>query len=241
MRNPPWIRDELIICLDAYLGMKPKVPSSRSDVVSEVSDLLRRLAGQLGISPTPTYRSPASVVMKMMNFRSIDPDYKGVGLLAGGGADREVWNTFATNRDWLTDAAAAVRDQIASAQPMIRDTSATGIAEAIEGRLLTLVHLRRERDPRLSHRKKTAFRRTHGRLFCEACGFDFERIYGPRGAGFIECHHVTPLREYSRSKLTRLEDLALLCANCHRIVHVSQPWLSISELKTLLAATSSSR
>jgi putative restriction endonuclease len=30
---------------------------------------------------------------------------------------------------------------------------------------------------------------------------------------------------------TRLEDLALLCANCHRMIHRASPWLSVEELR----------
>jgi 5-methylcytosine-specific restriction protein A len=30
---------------------------------------------------------------------------------------------------------------------------------------------------------------------------------------------------------TRLSDLHLLCANCHRMVHAKRPWLTLDELK----------
>ncbi|UZW66371.1 hypothetical protein OC195_21405 [Priestia flexa] len=33
---------------------------------------------------------------------------------------------------------------------------------------------------------------------------------------------------------TKVEDIALVCANCHRMLHRQRPWLSISELKQLL-------
>jgi 5-methylcytosine-specific restriction protein A len=31
-----------------------------------------------------------------------------------------------------------------------------------------------------------------------------------------------------------LEDLALLCANCHRIIHSCRPWLSLDELRAII-------
>lgn len=32
-------------------------------------------------------------------------------------------------------------------------------------------------------------------LVCEACSFDFEKVYGAHGKGFIETHHINPLNQ----------------------------------------------
>ncbi len=74
----------------------------------------------------------------------------------------------------------------------------------------------------------------NGRLSCEACGFDFVSTYGKRGYGFIECHHTKPIHMITPSSKNRLNDLALLCSNCHRMVHAHRPWLTVSELRELL-------
>ena len=60
--------------------------------------------------------------------------------------------------------------------------------------------------------------RTHGQLACETCGFDFKAMCGPHGDGYIECHHVIPLHASGETK-TRLDDLILICSNCHRMIH----------------------
>jgi 5-methylcytosine-specific restriction protein A len=57
---------------------------------------------------------------------------------------------------------------------------------------------------------------------------------GLRGKGFIEAHHTKPVETLVESSKTKLEDLALLCANCHRMVHAARPWLSIEALQKLL-------
>ena len=59
--------------------------------------------------------------------------------------------------------------------------------------------------------------------------------YGPRGDGYIEAHHTRPLETLDPSQPTKVSDLALLCANCHRMVHAKRPWLSLVELKALIA------
>jgi predicted HNH restriction endonuclease len=73
-----------------------------------------------------------------------------------------------------------------------------------------------------------------GALACEACGFDFEVTYGERGKEFIECHHVRPLSELKPGDKTSVDDLALVCSNCHRMIHVRRPWLTIEQLKQLI-------
>lgn len=102
---------------------------------------------------------------------------------------------------------------------------------AQEGQLKLVQHGRRERSPSL-RRKRIEL--VGGQPRCEACAFDFTETYGKRGKGFIECHHVIPLSAVDPATPTKLEDLALLCANCHRMVHAKRPWLSIEELKQLL-------
>ena len=87
----------------------------------------------------------------------------------------------------------------------------------VEGRQMLVTHVERERDPSLVKQAKRRFRRKHGGLFCEVCGFDFQLKYGSLGKGFIEAHHVTPLAAGPRN--TGLDDLMMLCPNCHRMVH----------------------
>jgi hypothetical protein len=54
---------------------------------------------------------------------------------------------------------------------------------------------------------------------CQICGFSFEEFYGDLGKGYIEVHHLTPLSDREDEASTRLEDVAVVCANCHRILH----------------------
>lgn len=65
------------------------------------------------------------------------------------------------------------------------------------------------------------------------CGFDFAERYGERGHGFIECYHTQPVHTLRDGDKTKLDEFALLCANCHRMVHARRPWLSIGQLRAL--------
>ncbi len=100
-----------------------------------------------------------------------------------------------------------------------------------EGAEKFIIHRTKERDTKLAKNKKEIFFKEHGRLFCEVCGFDFFIKYGERGFGYIECHHNKPVSELDYSTQVLINDLSLLCSNCHRIIHRTKPWLSIEKLK----------
>ena len=74
-------------------------------------------------------------------------------------------------------------------------------------------------------------------LSCEVCKFDFLATHGEIGRGYIECHHTLPISDYTSGQKTKLQDLAIVCANCHRMLHRRRPWLSITELAGLVYAS----
>lgn len=103
-----------------------------------------------------------------------------------------------------------------------------------EGGLALHAHLRRERDPKLRDRKLKDTKRRGLPIACEVCDFDFGHVYGFHSLNYIECHHRTPLHVTGEMQ-TRLTDLALLCSNCHRMIHRTKRWLTVEELKDLVA------
>ena len=108
--------------------------------------------------------------------------------------------------------------------------------EFLEGRIIEKWHKFRERDPCVIRTAKQNFKiKNKGRLFCEACGFDFEKSYGELGIGFIEGHHMRPLSIRKKGELTNPNDIAMLCSNCHKMVHKKRPWIDNKEdLKSLI-------
>jgi 5-methylcytosine-specific restriction protein A len=109
---------------------------------------------------------------------------------------------------------------------------------AEEGGVLLREHLRRERDPRLKRDKIEDAKRRGMAIACEVCAFDFHRTYGDRGFEYIECHHRTPLGVTGKVR-TRLADLALICSNCHRMIHRRREWITVEELSQLIQQSSS--
>jgi 5-methylcytosine-specific restriction enzyme A len=66
-----------------------------------------------------------------------------------------------------------------------------------------------------------AAKKHHG-TGCQACNLDFGVRYGEIGQGFIEAHHLTPISTLTEGvavKYNVAKDFAVLCANCHRMIH----------------------
>lgn len=103
-----------------------------------------------------------------------------------------------------------------------------------EGRVLFRLHRIRERNSNLVKEVKALALERFGKLECVVCQFDFFRTYGEVGKEFIECHHTVPVSELTEGMKTKLSDMALVCSNCHRMLHRKRPWLRISDLKALL-------
>lgn len=90
-----------------------------------------------------------------------------------------------------------------------------------------VTHLRRERRQDLVRFKKA----NAVSLACEVCGFDSFKKYG---IDYCEVHHLTPLSELETESETTLEDLAIVCANCHRVIHSENPPIQLLALKKII-------
>ncbi|MCK4668453.1 HNH endonuclease [Candidatus Dependentiae bacterium] len=103
---------------------------------------------------------------------------------------------------------------------------------AIEGNRKLKQHLVIERDPSIIKKKKDKVKEKNGELRCEVCGFLFLDKYGKIGEDFIEGHHLIPLKEIDGQTETNVKDIALICSNCHRMIHKGKPVFTIEELKS---------
>jgi len=230
-RNPAWQRDELILALDLYFRHMPIHISKNHEEVKKLSDILNSISQHVEKPDEVRFRNPNGVYMKLCNFLKFDPSYSGKGLSQGGKMDEEIWHEFSGDRENLRKIAENIINGI-------NVTERTEIPEDDEiefpeGKILYRQHRRRERNRKLIDKAKQKAMK-NGQISCIACGFDFKKIYGDLGAGYIECHHTIPVSEYGENGTTKIDDLALVCSNCHRMLHRKRPWLSINELKELI-------
>mgnify|MGYP003953321571 CR=1 FL=1 len=84
----------------------------------------------------------------------------------------------------------------------------------VENRKHVASHLLRERSRLLATERKIRDDYT-----CRVCGLRFADTYGRLGIGFAEAHHLVPLGTLREKTRTSIDDLATVCANCHRMLH----------------------
>ena len=111
--------------------------------------------------------------------------------------------------------------------------------EAFEGKARKYFVTHREREANLRLAKiREALQRNRGRLICEVpgCAFDFGERYGDIGRGYAQVHHLRPLGlAAARGTRNTLLDLAIVCANCHAMIHRGG---ECRDLETLLVQAS---
>ena len=233
-RPPKWSRDEIILTLNFYFSHYPRIPDVQSKEIERLSELLRSLTDRLGNQLSETYRNSNGVNMKLMNFHHFNKQHPSQGLKNGSKLDEKVFREFEYDQDHLSQISSTIISWVNSDAILSAAKVNDEEVEVMEGRLLFRVHRYKERNRKIVNKKKDKVLQLNGKLICECCGFDFELKYGSLGEGFIECHHTKPLSEMKHGEKTLLEDLSLVCSNCHSMIHHQQPWQTIGQLKKLL-------
>lgn len=233
--NPDWTRDEVVLALDLYFDCNGSIPSKSDARVVALSKLLRVFPYHANAARRESFRNPDGVVFKLQNLRQVATG-KGLGNVSR--TDREVWGELGNNQRRVRELATLIRVGIEIAGNAELGLPAPNEEEFVEGRIVTEVHFRRERHPRVRARL-IAKRRTLGHLRCDVCDRTEDEYPPALAEAVFEAHHVVPLST-GQVRRTQLKDLALLCANCHRMLHRAiargKRWLTPEEAKATIVA-----
>ena len=239
MRNPKWHRDEVILALDLYFDDELGSVDASNPKIIALSEFLNKLPIFYHKPDQQTFRNPNGVTLKLSNFKALDPKYLGKGMESYSKLDKKVFEEFSNDINLLRKIANEIKlistnSELANEISKIEDDETNEIDSVKEGQVLYKLHKVRERDRKIIIAKKKQVLKETGELRCEACSFDFVQTYGKLGEGFIECHHIIPLSNFQINKETNLNDLALLCSNCHRMIHKTLNISSIDEFKRFI-------
>lgn len=222
-----WTREVNILVLELYFrGGRKRLSAKHSEVVR-----LSQLVEPFGISPS-------SINMALGNYQWLDTNGEH-GLKQGGGM-RIVWDEFSHNIDSLTRTAKLIENSLTHKHSLgnieiSQDLTELDDEEFLEGDTFVEQYLAKQRNSKaVTKKKQDARKQKNGRLICEVCDFDFVEIYGEIGSDFAECHHKIPLSETKEVRLTKTSDLAIVCANCHRMLHTARPVLAVEELRKIV-------
>ena len=105
-------------------------------------------------------------------------------------------------------------------------------AQYQEGERRYVTHLMAERNKDVVRILKNT-----GSWVCDICGTDFNDRYG---VPYIEAHHKVPMSTYSAKYTISAQELAMLCPNCHKAVHIymKNENLEYNEIKAILSQDS---
>jgi 5-methylcytosine-specific restriction protein A len=226
------------LALALYFESSKSLPSRTDPRVRKLSELLRSLPYHASASKEESFRNSDGVAFKLQNLHNVATG-KGLGNVSE--MDRQIWSEFGSRPDETRLLAELIRAGVKFASTMPEAVESHEDDEFFEGRLLTEVHKRRERNPNV-RKRLLASRQRLGRLACDLCrGHSMSDDPTFEDASF-EAHHTMPI-SMVMARMTRLADLSLLCANCHRLVHRAisskKRWLSIDECRELFGRRAS--
>lgn len=132
------------------------------------------------------------------------------------------WDTQASGISIADPVAAALRKRTLVHGTQADVGSDAAAVSGVEGKVTWLLVRHRKREARLRAAKiADALARNGGRLICEipGCGFDFKETYGALGDGYAHVHHLELLSAKEEPTRITLKQLAIVCANCHAMIH----------------------
>lgn len=231
-----WNRDELTLaCEIVEANGWRQLPADNPGVIA-LSQLLQSPANHPHEPRHPDFRNTNGVARKTADIATVHPGHQG-GRTRGNRLDKEVLADFLADSERMHREAARIRELLSAHDADNQVPPDLDLDDALhgEGGVALRAHLKRERDPRLRSKKIANTKRRGLPVACEVCKFDFGATYGLHGLDYIECHHRVPLHVSGETQ-TRLADLALLCSNCHRMIHRSKHWLTVEDLRNILTA-----
>lgn len=111
MKNPKWHRDEAILALDLYFDKNIGTISSNNLKIIALSELLNKLPIHTHRPDEQKFRNPNGIVMKLANFKALDPNYEGKGLKAHSKLEKEVFEEFCSDIERLHNVANQIRQE----------------------------------------------------------------------------------------------------------------------------------
>ena len=123
------------------------------------------------------------------------------------------------------------RHNTTTAKPHRRKLSDDELQKTTEGMMKEVLFCRKQRNRAI--RNQCAARDNYT---CQICDFNFEKVYGEKGKGFIEVHHLNPLASYDEEHEIKLDELIALCSNCHSMIHLGAKLMKPEDLKNEIMA-----
>jgi len=177
-----------------------------------------KTASRVGQPAMRALLTPNAVVRLFVRERDRDPfTYKGQVV------PERIVDVSPVEVEWRTTA-----DSVGIQRPLPEESNVLR-PEFQEGGLVRISVNVHERNP--SARRACIVR---WGTVCAACGLSLADLYGVIAEGIIHVHHLRPLGDTDLARVVDPEvDLRPVCPNCHTVIHLRTPPLSIEEVRIL--------
>ena len=165
-RTIRWVSDEWIVALDFYLRHRGRtIPDSASAKIKALSKRLRGLnihnetLRSMEKHEQEVFRNAVGAYRQVKLIEALDPEYKKKGSRSKSSRAIEVWHKYHDKPELVSamaDNIIALAGNIDGARTLEAERP-FGAEFAIEGKLLSFGHWKRERNTSLVKRKKESF------------------------------------------------------------------------------------
>jgi len=136
------------------------------------------------------------------------------------------WGEFTRT---ATKAAEAVKRYAVGMDTALSRSSDQQIVAAIEGLVIEARVYKKSRNRPL---RDKALAQSRGR--CACCGVVYGELLGGRGRRVLQVHHRDQLSQRIVPRVSTVADLAVVCANCHALIHADpKAALTVEAVKSL--------
>ena len=234
-RRLDWEREELILAGDLVARNGWRQIAATDPRVIELSALLRRLPLHPVHERRPDFRNVNSVARKTADLATNRPGHPGRATNSGVPTKRVIAE-FTAEPGLMHGIAASIRAAEARWEFAALTSPVPDEDEgAAEGRLLIRRHVAYERNRALGSASWHRSAMPGGRWPAKSAASTSSRL---TASGAVATSSATKSCRCmsAGSGRTKLSDLALLCANCHRVSHggVPPPWLTPGEPADLM-------
>ncbi len=220
---------------DRLTWIVPKVATVGDDVIMFVRDQGFIARGRVVTTPTPTMLGRAQAYQAEIGFLKLLGRPVTLAAVAAA-APNWKWPTYPRSRASVPSSMTARLSRLFDRAPVKAvpgPDPSTDVPPAIEGIARETRVLVRGRSDRL---RRAAIEKSRG--VCAVCVVDFSKLLEGRGARILHVHHLSQLSHGSQPRATRVGDLAVVCPNCHGMLHLDPArTLTIAALRQQLGIT----
>jgi 5-methylcytosine-specific restriction protein A len=212
--NPSWNREETLLALDLFFSLHGQNSNDNSAAVAELSEFLRQLPYHSQAVKNPTFRNEAGVKFKVQNLRSA---LTGHGLSNCSKMDRVIAMEFGSDPSEVSRLSQQIRSTVKELERDDFEMADDFLEDFYEGKSTFVAHRKIERNSKL--RTSLLKKLEDDELECEICFLSRPKLERNLHEALFEVHHLVPLAILNFEQKTKLSDVSLLCASCHRAIH----------------------